>query len=224
MRRLRSGKLLFAEEPPGRSSPRPAAARLLLVNPHPPLIKLGRMRRDCLFISGLLLVTLACFWPAGSLGFVDLDDYVYVCKNPVVQSGLNFHSAAWAFNAGYASNWHPLTWFSYLLDCDLFGLNPHEEHWVNVGFHAANAALLFLWLRGLTGARWRSFFVAALFALHPLHVESVAWIAERKDVLSGFFFLLLLLAYTRYCRRQDTGNFLLVGVLLAWASWPSPCW
>lgn len=181
----------------------------------PALVFSAGMRRDCLFVTGLILLTFACFWPAGSLGFIDLDDYDYVSENPIVQSGLNYHSVAWACRAVYASNWHPITWLSHMLDCELFGLNPHEEHWVNVGFHAVNAALLFLWLRGLTGARWRSLLVAALFAVHPLHVQSVAWISERKDVLSGFFFMLILLAYTRYCRRQNTGNFLLVGVLLA---------
>jgi len=181
----------------------------------PSLVFSAGMRRDFLFVTGLILLTLACFWPAGSLGFIDLDDYDYVSENPIVQSGLNFHSVEWAFRAVYASNWHPVTWLSHMLDCELFGLNPHEEHWVNVGFHAVNTALLFLWLRGRTGARWRSLLVAALFAVHPLHVQSVAWISERKDVLSGFFFILILLAYTRYCRRQNTGNFLLVGILLA---------
>ena len=184
------------------------------------------MRRDCLFIAGLCLLTFACFWPAGFLGFVDLDDYDYVSENPMVQSGLNCQSVEWAFRAAFASNWHPVTWLSHMLDCELFGVNPHEEHWMNVGLHAANAVLLFLWLRSATGAGWRSFFVAALFAVHPLHVQSVAWISERKDVLSGFFFMLILLGYTRYAERGSPArrNFLWSASCWRWASWPSPCW
>ena len=173
------------------------------------------MRRDCFLVLGLLLLTLACFWPVGSLGFIGYDDYDYVYQNPVVRSGLNFDSFAWAFNGAHDGNWHPITWLSHLLDCQLFGLNPREEHWVNLGFHAVNTVLLFWWLRGLTGARWRSFLVAALFATHPLHVQSVAWISERKDVLSGCFFMLTLLSYARYCRHNSTGNYLLVAASLA---------
>jgi hypothetical protein len=171
------------------------------------------IRVNGLLIFGLMLITVVCFWPVGSLGFIRLDDYDYVCNNTVVRSGINGHSVLWAFTAACASNWHPVTWLSHMCDCDLFGLNPHLAHWENLGFHVANTALLFLWLCLVTGARWRSFFVAALFAIHPLHVESVAWIAERKDVLSGFFFLLVLLAYTHYLRHKTTGNYLLVFAL-----------
>src|SRR5215472_7050705 len=150
------------------------------------------IRVNAFLISGLILITAVCFWSVGSLGFIRLDDYDYVCSNTVVRSGINGHSVLWAFTAACASNWHPVTWLSHMCDCDLFGLDPQVAHAENLGFHLANTALLFLWLYLVTGARWRSFFVAALFALHPLHVESVAWIAERKDVLSGFFFLLVL--------------------------------
>jgi len=122
---------------------------------------------------------------------------------------------AWAFGGAHTGNWHPITWLSHMLDCELFGLNPNEEHWVNLGFHAANVALVFLWLWQLTGARWRSFFVAALFAAHPLHVQSVAWISERKDVLSGFFFMGTLMSYTAYCRNKNAKNYALVAILLA---------
>src|SRR5580700_3086108 len=163
----------------------------------------------------LLLLTLACFWPVGHLGFIGYDDYDYVYQNPAVLSGLNPDSVAWAFGGAHAGNWHPLTWLSHMLDCQLFGLNPHEAHWVNLGFHAANTLLLFFWLQDLTGARWRSFFLAALFAVHPLHVQSVAWVSERKDVLSGFFFLMTLLSYTRYCRNKNPANYLLVVTALA---------
>jgi tetratricopeptide (TPR) repeat protein len=173
------------------------------------------VRRDCLFIAALLCLTFAVFWPVGSLGFIGYDDLDYVYQNPAVCSGINPDSVAWAFTTSHAGNWHPVTWLSHMLDCQLFGLNPHEAHWMNLGFHAANTVLLFLWLCGVTQARWRSFFVAALFAVHPLHVQSVAWVAERKDVLSGFFFMLILLSYTRYCRKQTAGNYLLVAVLFA---------
>jgi tetratricopeptide (TPR) repeat protein len=173
------------------------------------------VRRDSLFIAALLLLTFATFWPVGSLGFIGYDDLDYVYKNPMVQSGLNVDSAVWAFTTNYASNWHPVTWLSLMLDSQLFGLNPHAFHWMNLGIHAANTVLLFVWLSGVTRARWRSFFVAALFAVHPLHVESVAWIAERKDVLSGFFFMLILLGYTRYSRKPTTRNLVLVCVLFA---------
>jgi hypothetical protein len=173
----------------------------------------GLLRVNALLISGLILITAVCFWPVGSLGFIRLDDYDYVCSNTVVRSGINGHSVLWAFTAVCASNWHPVTWLSHMCDCELFGLDPQVAHLENLGFHLANTALLFLWLCLVTGARWRSFFVAALFAIHPLHVESVAWIAERKDVLSGFFFLLVLLAYTHYSRRKTTWNYLLVFAL-----------
>jgi tetratricopeptide (TPR) repeat protein len=168
-----------------------------------------------LFPAGLLLLTLACFWPVGRLGFIGYDDYDYVYQNSVVQSGLNPESVEWSLTAAHAGNWHPVTWWSYMIDCELFGLDPTEEHWMNLGLHAASVVLLYLWLQGLTKARWRSFLVAALFAAHPLHVQSVAWISERKDVLSGFFFMAILLAYTRYCRHRGWGQYLLVASLLA---------
>ena len=180
-----------------------------------PIVLSLPVRRDCLFIAALLFLTLAVFWPVGSLGFIGYDDLDYVYQNPAVRSGINDDSVIWAFTTSLTGNWHPVTWLSHMLDCQLFGLNPHEAHWVNVGLHAANTVLLFLWLRGITGARWRSFFVAALFAVHPLHVQSVAWVAERKDVLSGFFFMLILLGYTRYCRNRTSGNLVLVSVLFA---------
>jgi tetratricopeptide (TPR) repeat protein len=161
------------------------------------------MRRNLL--PGLLLIaiTLAGFWPVGRLGFIGYDDFDYVYQNPTVLSGLNWDSIVWAFTSPHSSNWHPLTWLSHMLDCQWFGLNPGEEHWVNLGFHTANTLLLFLLLWQFTGARWRSFLVAALFALHPLHVQSVAWISERKDVLSGFFALLTLIAYGQWARGKS---------------------
>ena len=157
----------------------------------------------------LALVTLLVYLPVCRCNFLVYDDSDYVTENPVVQNGLTWAGVAWAFTAWHAGNWHPLTWLSHMLDCQLFGLKPGPQHLVNVLFHAANVVLLFaLWLR-LTRALWPSAFVAALFAWHPLHVESVAWISERKDVLSTFFALLTLLAYARAVtsgRWQVTGK------------------
>src|SRR5580765_3846710 len=146
----------------------------------------------------LSLVTLAVFWPVTRGQFINYDDPTYVLENSHLKSGLSWQTVRWAFTSGYAGNWHPLTWLSHALDVQLYGLNPMGHHLTNLLFHAANAALIFLLLRRLTGALWRSAFVALIFALHPLRVESVAWIAERKDVLSGFFGLLALWAYTRH--------------------------
>ena len=146
----------------------------------------------------LAVVTLLVYLPVLHNGFVNYDDPDYITNNPHVQAGLTWPGIVWAFQSGEASNWHPLTWISHMMDCQLFGLNPAGHHLTNLLFHTANALLLFIVLKQLTGALWRSAFVAALFAWHPLHVESVAWASERKDVLSAFFWMLTLLAYTRY--------------------------
>ena len=124
--------------------------------------------------------------------FVRFDDGAYVAENPLVQQGLTWSNVAWALTTMSAGNWHPLTWLSHMLDCQIFGLRPGWHHLVNALLHGANTALVFVVLRAMTGRVWRSALVAALFAVHPLHVESVAWIAERKDVLSTFFGLLAL--------------------------------
>jgi Tfp pilus assembly protein PilF len=155
------------------------------------------MSRPRLIALLLALVTLAVYVPVTRHSFITYDDDEYVTENSVVQDGLTPAGLKWAFTTGCASNWHPLTWISHMTDCTLFGLNPGAHHFVNVLFHAANTALLFGLLRRLTGKLWPSAFVAALFAWHPLHVESVAWVAERKDVLSAFFALLALLSYTK---------------------------
>ena len=162
-------------------------------------------------IIGLLLAlaTLLAYLPVCHYGFVVYDDGDYVTENHVVQNGLTWAGVEWAFTTGHASNWHPITWLSHMLDCELFGLNAGAHHSVNVLFHAANAFLLFGLLLRMTNALWPSAFAAALFAWHPLHVESVAWISERKDVLSTFFGLLALLAYAKAVtghQRQATGN------------------
>jgi protein O-mannosyl-transferase len=146
----------------------------------------------------LALITLLAYLPVARDGFVNYDDQDYVTDNTMVQKGLTPAAIRWAFTTSHASNWHPLTWLSHMADCELFGLNPGAHHVVNALFHAANAALLFALLLRLTGGLWPSAFVAALFAWHPLHVESVAWISERKDVLSTCFALLSLLAYARF--------------------------
>jgi hypothetical protein len=181
----------------------------------PTLLSLSEPWFSRALAAALLLLTLACFWPVGSLGFIGYDDLDYVYQNPHVQAGLTGDSVIWACTAIYDGNWHPLTWLSHMVDCEMFGLNPGAAHWVNLGFHLVNTLLLFGWLRELTGSRWRSLLVAALFAVHPLHVQSVAWIAERKDVLSGFFCLLTLRAYTCYCRQKTARDYFLVVVFFA---------
>ena len=155
------------------------------------------------------LVTLLVYLPLLHNGFVNYDDPDYITGNAHVQAGLTWQGIVWAFKSGEAGNWHPLTWISHMLDCQLFGLNPAGHHLTNLLLHTTNTLLLFAWLNRLTGALWRSALVAALFAWHPLHVESVAWASERKDVLSAFFWMLTLLAYTRYVtggKRQMPGT------------------
>ncbi len=134
-------------------------------------------------------------------GFVNYDDDRYVTMNPQVQKGLTPENFRWAFTHPVADNWHPVTVLSHMLVYQFCGLKPWGHHFINVLLHAVNAALVFVFLRRMTGALWKSFFVAALFAIHPLRVESVAWIAERKDVLSGLFGLLTLIFYAR-CTRH----------------------
>ena len=145
--------------------------------------------------------------------FINLDDPAYYNENSQVRAGLTWQGVRWAFSTFHLSNWHPLTWLSYMLDAELFGAGPRGPLLVNVALHASNAVLLFLVLRLMTGALWTPALVAAMFALHPLRVESVAWLAERKDVLSGLFWMLTLLAYTGYARRPGTRRYLLVCAL-----------
>jgi tetratricopeptide (TPR) repeat protein len=138
--------------------------------------------------------------------FVNYDDNIYFSANPQIQVGLTGNGVIWAFRTGHGSNWHPLTWLSLMLDAQLFGTGPTGPHLTNVLLHAANTVLLFLLLGRLTGALWSSAFLAAIFASHPLHVESVAWVAERKDVLSGLFFMLTLLMYGHYVEKSKVHN------------------
>jgi tetratricopeptide (TPR) repeat protein len=159
----------------------------------------------CIYL-GLGLLTLAVFGLTVRYSFLDYDDDAYVLANPHVLTGLTWQNVGWAFGSTHASNWHPLTWLSHALDCQLYGRWAGGHHLTNVLFHLTNTLLLFGLLQRMTGALWRSAFVAGLFAVHPLHVESVAWIAERKDVLSAFFFLLTLWAYVRYVERSEVGG------------------
>jgi tetratricopeptide (TPR) repeat protein len=151
--------------------------------------------------TGLVLAVLVVYAGVWAFDYVVYDDPAYVINNPMVNRGLTLEGIVWAFTSSHASNWHPLTWISLMLDVSLFGVSPGASHVVNVAIHAANAVLLLALLRGATGALWRSAAVAGLFALHPLHVESVAWIAERKDVLSALFGLLTLGAYAAWTRE-----------------------
>ena len=157
-----------------------------------------RMSRPRLVALLLALLTLVIYLPATRHGFSRFDDSDYVTENQVVQNGLTWAGVKWAFVTWHAGNWHPLTWLSHMLDCELFGLNAGAHHFINVLLHALNAVLLFALLRRLTGMLWPAAFIAALFAWHPLRVESVAWIAERKDVLSTLFALLTLTSYAKY--------------------------
>jgi len=180
-----------------------------------PLRSLSPSARVFCLAAVLVVVTLAAYWQVLDFPFVDYDDPTYVTDNPQVKNGLTADGIRWAFTTGHASNWHPLTWLSHMLDCTLFGLHAGRHHLVNVMLHAANAVLLLELLRRLTGRLWPAAFVAGLFALHPLHVESVAWVAERKDLLSTLLGLLALGAYAGYARRGGVGRYLLVTVLLA---------
>jgi len=154
-----------------------------------------------LIYLALALVTFVAFVQVGHNDFINYDDAEYVTENEKVQKGLNIESFVWAFTTGHASNWHPLTWLSHMLDCQLYGLSPAGHHLTNLFLHLLNTLLLFGVLKTMTRAVWPSAFAAVLFAVHPLHVESVAWIAERKDVLSAFFWMLTMAAYLRYTKH-----------------------
>jgi tetratricopeptide (TPR) repeat protein len=153
------------------------------------------------------------FSPVLSADFINFDDGDYILNNPAVRAGLGLKSAWWAMTATYASNWHPLTWLSHMLDVSLFGLDPGAHHRTNLLLHLASATVLLLALRRLTGRFWPSLLVAGIFALHPLRVESVAWVAERKDVLSGLFFFLALYVYAGYGRRPSIVGYLLLALV-----------
>jgi len=173
------------------------------------------MRRDIGICVCLAVATVAVYWPVGGYDFTNFDDPGYVSENPHVLAGLTWEGVRWAFTNAQEANWHPLTWLSHMLDCQLFGPSAGRHHLVNVGLHALSILLLFLVLARMTGRRWPSAMVAALFALHPLHVESVAWISERKDVLSALFWMLTMGAYVLYAERPSVIRYLPVFVFLA---------
>ncbi len=160
-------------------------------------------RQEIIICIFLIVASLVVYWQITNHEFINYDDGIYVTENPHVQSGLTFKSIKWAFTTGRAANWHPVTWLSHMLDIELYGLNPMGHHWMNLQIHIINSILLFIVLKMMTGAVWKSAFVAALFALHPLHVESVAWISERKDVLSTVFWILSMWGYVRYVMQPD---------------------
>ena len=181
-------------------------------------------RREPLLIVLILTITFLSFSPALQCGFVNFDDNEYVFANVKLRAGLTRDGFRWAWTTTHAANWHPLTWLSLMVDTQFLGTEPWGYHLTNILLHAANAVLVFLLFRGMTGAVWRSAFVSALFAVHPLHVESVAWIAERKDVLSTFFGLLTLLAYTAYVRSPGLGRYMLVCSAFALSLLTKPMW
>jgi tetratricopeptide (TPR) repeat protein len=160
----------------------------------------------------LVAITFAVFGQTAGFGFVNYDDDKYVYDNPVVERGLTLKGAFWALTYRKIGHWHPMTWLTHMADCQAYGLWAGGHHLTNVALHAAAAALLFLALREMTGSLWRSAFVAAVFAIHPLRAESVVWIAERKDVLSGVFFMLTLWAYARYARQPSRGRYAAVAL------------
>ena len=176
---------------------------------------LNRSKSDRLYVLAvcvvLVLSTTLVYWRAGSYGFINFDDPLYITANMQVRNGLTWNGTLWAFtDIKSTGNWYPLTWLSLMLDCELFESRPQAFHITNLLLHLANTLLLFMVLKRLTGALWLSGFVAALFALHPLHVESVAWISGRKDVLSTFFWFLTMWAYVSYVRRPSFARYIAV--------------
>jgi tetratricopeptide (TPR) repeat protein len=180
----------------------------------PPAILSAQMKlaefqpRTALLCVALALTTIVVYWPVRGQQFVNMDDELYVTENPHVLNGLTSESVRWAFTTSHGTHWLPVTWLSHMLDCQLFGVHAGAHKLVNVTFHIASTVLLFLVLKRATSDIWPSAFVAAVFALHPLRVESVAWVAERKDVLSAFFWMLTLWAYVRYVERPGVGRYL----------------
>ena len=180
------------------------------------------VRSRFLIVAGLTVATLAIFAQVGSHEFLLYDDPEYVTSNLQVRAGLTWHGLLWSFKTFAAGNWHPLTWISHMLDVQLFGLDSGSHHLVNVAIHLLATIFLFLFLARATGSEWKSAFVALVFAIHPLHVESVGWVAERKDVLSGLFVVLSLGAYLSYAARPSLKRYLLVVLAFALALMAKP--
>ena len=161
-----------------------------------------KTNRELVVFTALTVLVLAIYWQTTGFGFINLDDNLYVYDNPAVMSGLSWNTVKWAFASFFSANWHPLTWLSHALDAQFFGRNAGGHHAVNIVFHLINSVLAFTVFRKMTGCFWKSAAVAALFAVHPTHVESVAWVSERKDVLSTMFWLLTMWAYLRYASEE----------------------
>jgi tetratricopeptide (TPR) repeat protein len=170
--------------------------------------------RDILVCLFLVMATFAVYWQVHNFDFVNFDDDDYIYENRHVREGLTLESITWAFTTMHASNWHPLTWLSHMLDSHVYGMNSGRHHLTNLLFHIANTLLLFFVFRKMTDSLWQSAFVAALFALHPCHVGSVAWVSERKDVLSTFFWMLTMWSYIRYAEHPAVSRYLLVVLCL----------
>jgi len=168
-----------------------------------------------LICAALILATIFAFEPLRHNDFLNYDDFEYITANNYVQAGLTWQNVCWAFSSTVSNHWHPLTWLSHMFDCHFFGLNPFLHHLVNLTLHIINTLLLFLLLKYATSAMWQSAFVALLFALHPLHVESVVWAAERKDVLSTCFGMLTIMAYFWYVRRPGFLRYCIALMLFA---------
>ena len=193
---------------------------------------------DRWLVAGICILLAAIIWMVFDQTlrheFVNFDDELYVYDNPIVQKGLTWKGFRWALTFGGIGHWHPLTWLSHMLDCQLYGLHAGGHHFTNLLLHGAAVVLLFLLLRRMTGFLWRSAFVAAVFAIHPLRVESVAWVAERKDVLSAFFFMLTIWAYVRYAQGQSRvesrvqafqlRRSTIICCCLRWDCCPRTCW
>ena len=193
-----------------------AGAKPQPVTPSQSAGNLSSTQKQTVVLCALLLAVTAVFYfPVGRNAFVNFDDDHYITGNPHVIAGLSWQTVQWAFTQFYEANWHPLTWLSHALDCQLFGLNPAGLHYENVVWHGINAVLIFLLLMSATGRRWSSLMVAALFALHPVNVESVAWASERKNLLSMMFLLLGLLAYGWYAKKLNAGRYALVAAMFA---------
>src|SRR5436190_8606181 len=181
-----------------------------------PLSHTKRLKRaDLVILLALALITFGIYAQVIGHQFITLDDPTYIQENPMVNRGVTLAGLAWAFTTFHATNWHPLTWISHMIDCQLFGTNAGRHLLVNALIHVANTLLVFCFLLRTTHARWPSALVAALFALHPLHVESVAWASERKDTLSTFFGLLSLIAYMRYAEAPSINRYAWVAITLA---------
>ena len=185
-------------------------------------INISPDRQKLIVYLVLTVVTLAVFWQVNQYDFINFDDNTYVTENSHIQSGITLDGFRWAFSTKYSDLWNPLVWLSFMFDYQLHGLNAGGYHLTNLILHIMSALLLFWLFNRMTGAIWRSAFVAALFALHPLHVESVAWIAERKDVLSAFFWMLTLCLYVYYTEKPVIRRYLLVLFCFACALMSKP--